>query len=224
MSSKKSAKSKQTNIRRPGRPSESDAKVISREDLLDQALITFAERGYDGTSLRELAAEMNISHGLIPSRFGTKENLWREAVDQGMQRLWLSIDASSDADTAEEKLRAVSLNVLLSLWEYPAILQLINQEGTRDTDRLKYILSSKAQTQMRKRSREIIEVGIAHNEFIEVVPEMVFLMIAHGGGATLCLSPLSKKLGIIKKFNDANCKAMATTIVDVVIEGIKVRN
>ena len=61
--------------RRRGRPSADDP-VLTDIEIRDAALRVFAEHGYEGTSMRELARELGVSHNLIPQRLGSKEQLW----------------------------------------------------------------------------------------------------------------------------------------------------
>ena len=77
--------------RRRGRPPADDPSVIPTDALLDAALAAFAERGYEGTSVRELARTLGVSHNLIPQRIGAKDELWRRAVDHGFARLALAL-------------------------------------------------------------------------------------------------------------------------------------
>jgi AcrR family transcriptional regulator len=51
-----------------------------RQSLLRAAEKLFAQKGYAGTSLRDIAAEANVSLGLIRIHFGAKEDL-QAAVD-----------------------------------------------------------------------------------------------------------------------------------------------
>ncbi len=67
-----------------GRPAHS---AVSDDILLETALQSFGENGYDGASVREIARRLEVSHNLIPQRFGSKENLWYAAVDHGFGRL-----------------------------------------------------------------------------------------------------------------------------------------
>jgi TetR/AcrR family transcriptional regulator, regulator of cefoperazone and chloramphenicol sensitivity len=49
--------------------------------LIKVAMAMFAERGFDGVTVRDLSAEADVSVGLINHHFGSKEGL-REAVDR----------------------------------------------------------------------------------------------------------------------------------------------
>jgi len=58
-----------------GRPREFD-----REDALHKAKTIFWQRGYEGTSLSDLVAALGIASARIYAAFGSKENLFREAI------------------------------------------------------------------------------------------------------------------------------------------------
>ena len=48
--------------------------------LIRVAMAMFAERGFDGVTVRDISAQAGVSVGLINHHFGSKEGL-REAVD-----------------------------------------------------------------------------------------------------------------------------------------------
>lgn len=58
-----------------GRPREFD-----REDALRKAKVVFWQRGYEGTSISDLVSALGIASARIYAAFGSKENLFREAV------------------------------------------------------------------------------------------------------------------------------------------------
>lgn len=60
--------------RRPG-PSQ------SREQIIQAARDLFAERGYTRTTVRAVAAAAEVQPGLLHHFFGSKEQLYREALD-----------------------------------------------------------------------------------------------------------------------------------------------
>lgn len=57
-----------------------EKKDSSRERLLDAAEALFAEIGYAGVSVREIAARAKVNLGSIPYYFGTKEKLLKEVL------------------------------------------------------------------------------------------------------------------------------------------------
>ncbi|WP_419689106.1 TetR/AcrR family transcriptional regulator [Burkholderia theae] len=63
-----------------GRPL-ADASV-GPDVILRAARRTFAKRGYDATSVREVARELGVDAALIAHHFGTKETLWLAVVEQ----------------------------------------------------------------------------------------------------------------------------------------------
>src|SRR5689334_4798640 len=52
----------------------------TREAILDAARQRFADAGYDGTSLRAIAADAGVDPGVVVHFFGTKGGLFRAVV------------------------------------------------------------------------------------------------------------------------------------------------
>jgi AcrR family transcriptional regulator len=68
--------------RRPGRPSDETAPVITRAELLETAMRMIAARGFNATSIRGLAREAGVTHGTVQHHFPTKQALWEALVDE----------------------------------------------------------------------------------------------------------------------------------------------
>ncbi len=58
-----------------------------RQQLLDVGRSLFAERGFDATSIEEIAARAGVSKPVVYEHFGGKEGLYAVVVDREMQRL-----------------------------------------------------------------------------------------------------------------------------------------
>ena len=58
-----------------------------REQLLDIGRSLFAERGFEGTSIEEIAAQAGVSKPVVYEHFGGKEGLYAVVVDREVERL-----------------------------------------------------------------------------------------------------------------------------------------
>jgi AcrR family transcriptional regulator len=58
-----------------------------REQLIDTARGLFAARGFDGTSVEEVAARAEVSKPVVYEHFGGKEGLYAVVVDREVRRL-----------------------------------------------------------------------------------------------------------------------------------------
>lgn len=66
---------------------------LSREDVLDAAATAFARGGYHGTTMREVAAELDVTAGALYSHFASKEELFRAIHQRVCDRFLGAIDA-----------------------------------------------------------------------------------------------------------------------------------
>src|ERR1700678_4327859 len=58
-----------------------------RQQLLDIGRRLFAERGFEGTSIEEVAAQAGVSKPVVYEHFGGKEGLYAVVVDREVERL-----------------------------------------------------------------------------------------------------------------------------------------
>jgi AcrR family transcriptional regulator len=90
-----------------GRPTTFDRSVA-----LHQAMKLFWERGYIGTSFDDLIAVMGISPSSFYNAFGSKEQLYREAMEAyaAQSREWFAaaLDAATDTRTAFHRVLQVA--------------------------------------------------------------------------------------------------------------------
>lgn len=83
---------------------------LRERQLLELAEELFAERGYEGTSMDELARRAGISKPVVYSLVGSKEELFRRCFDRAGKELQDSvIAAAAGAADLESLLRATAL-------------------------------------------------------------------------------------------------------------------
>ncbi len=82
-----------------------------REQLLDVGRRVFAERGLDGVSIEEIAAQAGVSKPVVYEHFGGKEGLYAVVVDREVERfLQMATDLLQGEDTmAKFEVAAVGL-------------------------------------------------------------------------------------------------------------------
>lgn len=70
----------------PRKPVQARAEA-TKARILEVARRHFAERGFEAANTRDIATDAEASHAMIRYHFGTKDNLWREAVTDMFARL-----------------------------------------------------------------------------------------------------------------------------------------
>ncbi|WP_026123914.1 TetR/AcrR family transcriptional regulator [Nocardiopsis chromatogenes] len=83
-----------------------------REQLLDIGRELFAERGFDGTSVEEIAARAGVSKPVVYEHFGGKEGIYAVVVDREMRTLLDMVGASLTSDHARGKIENAALALL----------------------------------------------------------------------------------------------------------------
>ena len=83
-----------------------------REQLLDVGRGLFAERGYDGTSVEEIASRAGVSKPVVYEHFGGKEGLYAVVVDREVQRLLDTFTAALTGDKPRLLLEQATLALL----------------------------------------------------------------------------------------------------------------
>jgi TetR/AcrR family transcriptional regulator len=81
-----------------GRPASSAS--VGPDAILRNARRTFGKRGFEATSVREIARDSGVDAALVAHHFGSKETLWLAVVEQIAGQMAPMIDATSALRTA----------------------------------------------------------------------------------------------------------------------------
>lgn len=120
-----------------GRPRKAEGRD-TRRDILDRSLDLFAEQGFAGTSMREIARAVGVRESALyhhfPSKDAVLEGLLRElGPGRAMQILQVDVPALVAAVGAERFLRNF-VELLLTIWASPQerkIVRIMMGEGGR---------------------------------------------------------------------------------------------
>jgi AcrR family transcriptional regulator len=83
-----------------------------RQQLLDVGRRLFAERGLDGTSVEEIAAQAGVSKPVVYEHFGSKEGLYAVVVDREMDRFLTMANRLLAGEDTRAKFEAAAIGLL----------------------------------------------------------------------------------------------------------------
>ena len=115
----------------------------TRDAILEAALAAFSDRGFEAASMQQIAERADVHAPQLSYHFGSKEGLWKAAVDRAFAELQASVDAlQTEARTsgdAEPERRVVRGFVKL-VGRNPAFVLLMHEEGKRKGPRMRWLV------------------------------------------------------------------------------------
>jgi AcrR family transcriptional regulator len=88
-----------------------------RAQLIEVARGLFAERGFEGTSIEEIAQRASVSKPIVYEHFGGKEGLYAVVVDREMETLLEMVTASLSRNSSLHRIQSVALALLTYMEE-----------------------------------------------------------------------------------------------------------
>jgi AcrR family transcriptional regulator len=83
-----------------------------REQLLDVGRALFAARGFDGTSVEEVALRAGVSKPVVYDHFGGKEGLYEAVVEREVQRLLTRFTGALTGEAPRQLIEQATLALL----------------------------------------------------------------------------------------------------------------
>src|SRR5437764_12554623 len=86
-----------------------------KQDILDAALVEFAERGLEGTSTEDIARRAGISQPYLFRLFGTKKELYKASVSRCFRETLDLFQRAAEGKRGEEALHAIGAAYMAEL-------------------------------------------------------------------------------------------------------------
>lgn len=148
----------------------SDKKV----HIMNVAIELFAEKGFEGTSVRDIAARADVNVAMVNYYFGSKDKLFESIVEHKAAFMRGKMDEiEADPNLSEiEKVDLIVDNYVSKILSNPSFHRVLHQEllmGDRESMHTNII-----RVFMRniKTLRNIIELGVKRKVFKKVDPEL----------------------------------------------------
>ena len=203
-----------------GRPAHNAVQALDEDHLLGLAFATFAERGYEGTTLRDLAKRLGVSHNLLNVRFGRKEDLWTRAVD------WRMAQASPLVETVFEEMadpesRLRHLVHRFCLWATlnADIVALTHVEGCRSTWRLDHIVD-RFVLPFQERLDGLLEAVRERRPVNGLSTPAIMALLVQGVGFYFSAKPMLERLGAGEEVHQAHAADQAERMAEFLLSAL----
>ncbi|TMB89842.1 MAG: TetR/AcrR family transcriptional regulator [Chloroflexi bacterium] len=120
-----------------GRPPLAERSPYDRDRVVDVAVKVFTERGYDGTSMADIARALGVHKSSIYHHVASKEQLLEDAVKRALNALHgVLAEPGATSGTAVERLRyVVERTVEIMVRQLPEVTVLLRIRGNTPTER-----------------------------------------------------------------------------------------
>jgi TetR/AcrR family transcriptional regulator, cholesterol catabolism regulator len=183
--------------------------VITRELLSQQAAHLFAQRGYKGTSIDDLAKAVGIQKGSIYSHIGSKEELLAQICFAGAEAFHGCLDTVPETEPARERIRLALEAHLWVVWGQLDIATVwLNEWRYLGSNSLSQFLNERHRYEMRV--QELFTTAIAEGALRNNVDvgRATLMFLSVGNWAYTWLKP------------ESDVKQCADTFAELMLEGM----
>jgi AcrR family transcriptional regulator len=193
-----------------------------RAQILHAALAEFAERGYDGASTSSIAKRAGVTQPLIHHHFGSKQSLWRAALEDIFAEL-----ESSQVRTFEEVrdldkwsvVRVLVRQFILFSARRPELARLMVIESARPGANFQYLMDRHVRP-MASRFQRILGKAMETGEMRTLDRQLLHFLILGAAGYPSMVRAEAHELFGLDSTTPEFARAYADLVVDVLFRGI----
>jgi AcrR family transcriptional regulator len=160
---------------------EDDALSERMQSILDTGTNLFAEKGYDATSMRDIANAAGVSKALLYHHFASKEDIYARIAFSATKHLNAFVRERIPQDgTAAEKLRAFMVAAATFFGQHRSAWVAASNAFWSDPDRHRMERRLARRREFESMLRDIIREGVESGEFNPVDPAMTGRLVLSG--------------------------------------------
>lgn len=189
----------------------------SRSGILQSALTHFARHGFDGASLRDIAADADVAHGMIRHIYGSKEEVWRAAITFLFDRLdrEVNLDDEVQAGRSDRELFATYVHRYVRYCaSHPEHARIMIQQSGRKGPTLDWAVQRFIRAR-HKVAGPVIERLCAKGELANVDPYSLAFSLAASCQLYFLLAPEVKSLAARDVFRRVEVERHAQAVVEI---------
>jgi TetR/AcrR family transcriptional regulator len=206
-----------TPVRPAGRPPGTTGED-TRSEILDAALKAFAVAGFEAMSVRELTRRLGMSHNLVHHHFGSKQDLWRAAIDHGVgaaaDELTELLSQAIGSPRSRQVLHQVLESAIALLTKRPEVARIFADESARLGPRLDYLYEKFLGPMVAILSRFLSESRVYGVRNVD--SRIAALFVLSSASAEFTHNALAERLGI----GHGSHNEYSGSIVDLLLGGL----
>jgi AcrR family transcriptional regulator len=171
-------------------PGRREQEQDGRQRILEAAIRAFSEIGYAGATTAGIARAAGVAQPLVHHHFGSKDGLWRAAIDSVFAQIpKLPPDSKPTRDT----IMAVVEQFVRFVAAHPEATRIAAREGAAPSPRLDYLLKR----YLHQPFREVVDLlrgaQAAGTVRADVRPELCLFLILGAGSHLFDVSALAER-------------------------------
>ena len=195
-----------------------ESPVSTQDRILAAALEVFAERGFDGARMRDIAERAGANLGLLTYYFTDKEELWKAAVTHAFAELGAELSEvlpSGGDDVAA--LERIVRRFVGFVARRPAFMQLMNDEGKRDSARMRWLADTHVRP-LYEGMRQRIERAQARGVLPKMPSVHLHYIVLGAAGLIFSQRPECRRIAGVDPTDPAFAEAHADAILRLLVD------
>jgi AcrR family transcriptional regulator len=162
-----------------------EASKDTPERILQAALDAFSQKGFDGARTRDIAERADVTLGLVQYHFGTKDELWKAAVERAFGDLERGLDsvlANPRGVGERELLRELIRGHVEFVANNTAFIRIMHDEGKQRGPRMRWLVDRYVKPLFQKTTTLIVSAQETGILLPDVDPaHFVYIMVGAAG-------------------------------------------
>ena len=193
----------------------------TRERILAAALDLFSELSFDGATTREIASRAGVTQPLLNHHFGSKDELWRAAVDGLFGELETALTARAEGLRGVDELTAAKLLVrefVAFSAAHPQLHRVITQECKTDGPRMDWLVERHIRPRYEQTTAMFAHL-VAAGHVPDIPVEHLYYLLTGAAPTMFVLAPECRRLTGIDPQAPEVVQAHADAVITLIFGG-----